>query len=578
MSSVYSKYFNPEAIQLAFFRVKATPNKMAKDVVGIRAFESELEENCEYMSEKILSGQFQPSRGFKYFMPKASKTSRTITVLNIEDAIVYQAIVNKIAERNYKKLSDYNSFVFGSVLSPEVTKGVKLLKEEEPLPFFFLHWKNLYKQFAESIIQAIEVDKVKYKFETDITGFFDSIPHYNLLLCLSEQFGVEDEILDLLESCLNIWSGTKHSPTPGVGIPQGASASFLFANLLLHNLDKELIEQGCRYYRYMDDISIFGYEENELLQTLQIIDNYTKANALSINSKKTTIEKIEGKEEDETVKTMKKALSFSSYEDDLDGEIPLDEKERPVTPNDKLEELKREISKKVKKLSNQDSEADSTITLGVETITNKDDLIEFWTGSIVDVKKELGDVFNESNELIKEGFTDQDAIRLSATYGTALRELKYLEYEIEPHDELLDYWLFFFNKFFWRANILSYTLMQYKSERIKPGLLEFQNSMLFMFEWSRYHVYQIISLTQSFNEQELRRQFFPLLRNEQDDLPKLALYRLLYKHAKTKQFRSTITHQLNKEKSVYIKKVISDFNKYHQEDLELDEFLKSIGI
>jgi hypothetical protein len=65
---------------------------------------------------------------------------------------------------------------------------------------------------------------------------------------------LKQEILDdLLNDCLNIYSGTKESVTPGVGIPQGPAASFFFANVFLTDLDYEISQKGYTYYRYMDD-------------------------------------------------------------------------------------------------------------------------------------------------------------------------------------------------------------------------------------------------------------------------------------------------------------------------------------
>ena len=71
MSSVYQKYFNPEAIKLAFCRVQCWPDRMVKDQVGIRAFKSELDENCKNLSEHIINGDFKAQRGFKFYVPKA---------------------------------------------------------------------------------------------------------------------------------------------------------------------------------------------------------------------------------------------------------------------------------------------------------------------------------------------------------------------------------------------------------------------------------------------------------------------------------------------------------------------------
>ncbi|MDB4656013.1 RNA-directed DNA polymerase, partial [Flavobacteriales bacterium] len=340
---------------------------MSKDQVGIRAFGDDLKGNCDRLSEKILKGEFTPSRGFKYYMPKASRTHRTRTVLFIEDALVYQAIANRIAEAQYDNVSQYDSFVFGSVLSPNVKKGLSILEEEDPEYFFFQFWKSLFKKFKDSVIHSIEVDKVAYKFETDITGFFDCIPHYNLLQTLSSSFNVEDEILDILSECFNRWSGTKDSYTPGVGIPQGPVPSYLFANLLLHDLDKKIVGKGFSYYRYMDDISIYGYKEEEMLESLVTIDNYLKGNGLSLNSKKTSVEKIDHSVEDEKVKTLKKFKSFSFYGSEED----IVEAPKPKKPNPT-----KKIDTELNKLSEQDQ---SRMNFGlpvVETIVDKEDIIK----------------------------------------------------------------------------------------------------------------------------------------------------------------------------------------------------------
>jgi hypothetical protein len=73
----------------------------------------------------------------------------------------------------------------------------------------------------------------------------------------------------------------------------------------------------------MDDISIYSYEESELLDALLIIDKYTKTNALSINSKKTSIQEIKEGEEDATVKELKRIRLFNSYDDTEGQEVVL---------------------------------------------------------------------------------------------------------------------------------------------------------------------------------------------------------------------------------------------------------------
>jgi retron-type reverse transcriptase len=574
MSKTLIKYFNPKSIELAFHRVQCWTDKLVKDQVGIRAFKIDLAKNCINLSNKIISGKYKAQRGFKFYVPKSSKTLRTKSVMFIEDAILYQAIADKLAQQHYNTLDQYSSFIFGSVLNEEVIKGESILDEEKPNFFFFKFWQGLHNKYSNSIIQAIEVDKVKYKFETDITGFFDSIPHYNLLSKLSVEFGVEDEILDLLGGCLNIWSGTKAGPTPGVGIPQGAPPSFLLANFLLHQLDQQLVERGYRYYRYMDDISIYSYEEDELLDALLTIDIYTKSNALSINAKKTSIQEIIEGTEDEKVKELKKIRLFTSY-DDTDGtEIILSIESK------KDEKKDSSIDKDLAKLSQQDNlNEDENFT----TISDTKEIIEYWKKQITDVENELPTLFRDLNNTelqTKEFVDDIDAIRLSTAYGVALRELRYLENEIKPNKDLLKYWLHFYEKYFWRADKLGYTIMNYRySEEVKDKMTNMLDGIFAKYEWGRYYIIQSLSLTQKYDEKELRQVFFQMLKTEDSDLVKISLYRLLYNHCKTEQFRATLQNQLNKETNQYLKVVIAEFNKFHNtENINLDEFLKSIGL
>ncbi len=581
MKVVSEKYFNPESIELAYNRVKCWTDKTVKDQVGIRAFGHELEKNCHILSEKIIAGKHKPQRGFKFYAPKPSKTLRTKTLLYIEDALVYQAIANKVAEQNYDSLSQLNSFVFGSVLAPDVKKGTALLQEEEPNYFFFKFWKSLYKKFQESVIESIEVDKVKYKFETDITGFFDSIPHFKLLSVMSEKFGVEDEILDKLSTCFNVWSGTRDSITAGVGIPQGTQPSFLFANLLLHELDEALISDAFKYYRYMDDINIYGYTEKDLLKALLVIDKYTKGCGLSINAKKTSIEEISS-ENDITLKELRKIDFFSLSEEESDASIPQEDQ----TDN----ELKSKVKKKADRLCEQDGANGDQRQAYIElkTLTNENEIVDFWQDTLKEVIETVPGFFqNPKNSFLKlklkPEIEDIDFVKMSAKYGTCLNALNSLGIETIADESLLKYWLFAYKHFFWRANLLNYTLMNYKNNQfLKKKMTDFISDEFELFEWVRYFLLMNISLSQSFTDQELRQVYFRLLKSEESDLAKISYYRLLYKHAENQQLRDTISNNLKKEENSYLKLLIADFNKntrdVQDEHFSINAFLNSIGL
>jgi retron-type reverse transcriptase len=574
---------------------------MVKDRSGIAAFGADLETNALNLANKIQAGNYQPQTGFKFYEPKSSGTQRTKTLLFVEDALVYQAIANVIAQRAFPKLAETDNFVYGSVLVPEVIFGTDLLNFPEPSYFFFKFWKTLYNQFKDSVIKAIEEDKATFKFETDITGFFDSIPHYNLLLTLSTEFGVEDEILDLLSECLNAWSGTKESSTPGVGIPQGPVPSFFLANLLLHQLDKKVIGEAFKYYRYMDDIHIYGYSEEELLDVLVMIDTYLKGHGLSINSKKTRIEKIDPTKEDETVKALRR---FEVISEQYEGQIVLTKEleeqiaqelflhdslkwtviETFIVEEEKSKEKEAE-EQRVKKITKNlstlfEQTNDSEISNPLISITDPEEIKAFWKAELKSVEEELPALFtSDQGELVlkDESTDDIDFIRLSAQYGNALQALKQLE-PVNASVTLLPYWLFALKKYYWRASNYVITLQHYAGNAaLKERLMELYSTGK-NYESYRYHLLTCLTYRFSFSDRELR-DYYKKLKEEPADLVKYAWYCLLIRHSNDPQLNATLKTSLSNEKSEYLKLIVLEYWKRDEHRTEtMQDLIKSIGL
>lgn len=570
-NKILETYFNVENLRLAYFRIVCWPERLVKDRFGIHAFGAQLDRNLRLLSESILSGNYSPKRTFKYYEPKSSGTQRTKTLLMIEDALVYQAIANVIASKNYDLLAEHEDFVFGSVLMPDTKGGTDILKQEIPKFFFFKFWKSLFVRFKDSVIKAIEQDKATYKFETDITGFFDSIPHYNLLLTLSTHFGVEDEILDLLSVCLNAWSGTKESSTPGVGIPQGPQPSYLFANLLLYPLDKQLISEAFKYYRYMDDIKIYGYSEDELRNVLVLIDNYLKGHGLSINSKKTGITPIDKEKEDATVKELRR---FEVIGNDYLGD---------ETIINELSEggLESNVIKTLLGLSDQSPEEhdEGDAKKQIESITDPEKIIEFWEKEISEVENELPALFKDDTLILAdpENTDDIDFIRLSAKYGTAVRSLSGYK-QVKASERLLPFWLFALRTYYWRAANYVLTLQYYKgNKQLKEELFSiYLNDK--NYECYRYHIITCLTYNFEYSDRELRV-FFKHLKVESSALVRYSLYCMIINHSDDQQMQSTLRVQLGKETNNYLKLITLDYWKRDTHRVTtMDELVKLMGL
>jgi hypothetical protein len=428
-----------------------------------------LEKNLVELSELVISGSYKPSRPQKFYVPKSSKMQRTKSILTIEDAIVYQAIVNTIATENYNLFAENNDFVFGSVLADEVRLGTEILNGEvENNLFFFKHYLNLYKKFADSVNKAILTDKVTHKFETDITGFFDSIPHFSLLTVLSEKFNVEGEILDLLSECLNCWSGTRDRYTFGVGIPQGPQPSFFLANALLNDLDNMIKGDGHIYYRYMDDIRIYAFDDTELTSVLVNIDAYLKGFALSLNAKKTSIEKVRNDDTDDSI------ISFG-----LNYEVTSLPANSDIEANSDFSVF-------------AEQEGDGFKLSDIKTITDPEAIVEFWQKMYNDSLEDIKKLFHlvEGNLKLKDERIEDRAILASIyQYRQAVRGLKNFTPDFGPDKNLIPYLFILLHKFPWRADQYCWVFQEFKDvDTLKTELIK--NAELFQsYEWIRHHLY-----------------------------------------------------------------------------------------
>jgi hypothetical protein len=554
-NKIYEKYFSPNNLRLAWERMVRSNGKDIKDFFGIEIYSTNLERNLIRLSEAIIKGEFKPQRPFKYYEPKASKTHRTKSVLSIEDSLVYQAIADKVAENNYKRLAENNSFVFGSVLHPEVEKGLDLLNEPDADFYFFEYYIPLYNKFINSVNTEIVNTNIRFKLETDITGFFDCIPHSKLLITLNK-FGVEPEILDLLNDCLNIYSGTKESVTPGVGIPQGPAASFFYANVFLTDLDYEISQSGYTYYRYMDDIRIYEESEEQLTEALVLIDNFLKGRALSLNTKKTSIEELGENREAE------KLPFLTAYGEELDEY--------------EIKDSKGEKQKQVY-LTEQSPDNEQEKKYIVKTIEGEE-LVTYCKKEILEVEKYLFQKFKAVNkpnfnarDLTNDEHLKKEIIHIAYRWRSSNSILNNIDKPILNPD-LIAIWLFCVEHFFWKANHFCWNLNQYGANdlinlRLNEIIPKFKS-----FEWVRYQILSNLSTVQHFNTSELR-EIFRKSKEEISGLVRLGYYMILLKHLNHEhQLFASLRQAIKDDKEPYIRKRLSSFVSRKNENLDEIKF------
>ncbi|MDR1898100.1 MAG: RNA-directed DNA polymerase [Prevotellaceae bacterium] len=537
---IYRKYFSSANLRLAWERVIRSNGRDIKDFFGIKIYSSNLDKNLERLSETLIKGDFKPKRPFKYYEPKASKTHRTKSVLYIEDAIVYQAIANIVATANYKRLADNNNFVFGSVLHPEVEKGIELLNNPDAEFYFFEYYIPLYNKFINSVNIEIGNTNIRFKLETDITGFFDSIPHSKLLMTLNK-FGCEPEILDLLQNCLNVYSGTRDSITPGVGIPQGVAASFFLANVFLNELDYIISQNGYTYYRYMDDVRIYEETEEKLTEVLVLIDNFLKGRALSLNTKKTSIEEIGADRESE------KLPLLAGY-----GEM-----------SDKSAEAGTDVSQHAY-VTEQSPDNDQGNRYVIKTIAGGE-LIAFCRNEIAEVEKMMLEKFADISKsdfnprtLVNDDELKKQIVNIAYRWRNANSILKEIGAPLLNQD-MIPVWLFCVEHFFWKANHFCWNLNQYGanstiSAKLKDLLPKFKD-----YEWVRYQILSNMATVQNFTPSELK-EIFRKTKEEPSGLVRIGYYIILLKHLNPKhQLFASFRQAIRDDKEHYIKNRLSGF-------------------
>ena len=118
------------------------------------------------IAKKIDAGTYEPSHGCKIFLPKASGVLRPYTLLTVEDQIVYQAMVNVIAEHLYPHvLSSYYVSTFGNLYAGKSST------------WFYRKWSTAYKRFNDAARDSFK-SGLTYSASFDLTACYDSLDHF----------------------------------------------------------------------------------------------------------------------------------------------------------------------------------------------------------------------------------------------------------------------------------------------------------------------------------------------------------------------------------------------------------------
>jgi retron-type reverse transcriptase len=290
-SPTINEVFDKKNIERAWRWIKSNPDPRYKGYFRELYSDYALIENyvIDDLSNRIQKNTYEPSHGCKIFIPKSSGVLRPYTLLTIEDQIIYQSIVNVIAEHliaapNVK--SNYYVKNFGNLYA-----GKKSV-------WFYRKWSDGYRKFNDAARESFKQGLV-YTASFDLTACYDSIDH-NVLAYFLQEIKCDKDFINFLKTCLTKWTGNKSSQIyHNHGIPQGPLSSGILAEVALKYFD---IKYGnppkMRYMRYVDDIRLFANSEKDLRAMLVQFDRLSKNIGLFPQSSKIEIHEIKDIEEE----------------------------------------------------------------------------------------------------------------------------------------------------------------------------------------------------------------------------------------------------------------------------------------
>jgi len=259
--SLIDKVYRPATLAAAWQRVAANKGAAGVDGQSVQHYAARAEQYLGELEQALKSGTYQPLAVRRVDIPKGPGKTRPLGIPAVKDRVVQTAlkwVLEPIFEREFCETS--YGFRPG--------RGCKdALREVD----------RLVKAGYTHVVDA------------DLAGYFDSIPHANLMERVAERVS-DARILDLIAAYLHqeVMRGMERW-TPTGGTPQGAVISPLLANLYLHPLDCLLRERGFQMVRYCDDFVVLCQSADQAQAALAEVRTWVSANGLSLNADKTQV-------------------------------------------------------------------------------------------------------------------------------------------------------------------------------------------------------------------------------------------------------------------------------------------------
>ncbi len=242
-----------------------------------------LDQTLSELQKDLLDTSYVPTTPSRFEAAKSYGSYRVITVPNIRDALVYRHIADSVLERATPKKIKGAFFSRSHAATPV---GKTFTITEDPS----LTALDIWLRYNEYRSLTLMNQPYRVLVVSDITNYFDSIPH-DLLLEHVAALGLPREAVGVLGKLIEVLRPTAgHSSSPRVGLAVDEfDCSRQLAHVFLFEHDHRVVQEfrEDNYVRWMDDQNV-GVDS--IAQGRKVVNCLTRSLAsqrLTLNSGKT---------------------------------------------------------------------------------------------------------------------------------------------------------------------------------------------------------------------------------------------------------------------------------------------------
>jgi RNA-directed DNA polymerase len=269
--SLIDKVYADWTLELAWAKVQSNAGACGVDGITTGHFAKDSHRRLLAVKEHIKEGSYQPKPVKRVLIPKpGSAEKRPLGIPTVIDRVV-QTAVRMVIEPIFEKEFAPQSYGF----RPGCGCQDALRRVDELL--------------QSGLVHVVDVD---------IKGYFDSIPHDQLLKLVRERIA-DGRVLKLIEAflhqevmaqCETVEAyERKEIEKIEAGTPQGGVISPLLANIYLNPLDWKMNREGHQMVRYADDTVILCPDAKSAAHVLQSLREWMAAAGLTLHPEKTKI-------------------------------------------------------------------------------------------------------------------------------------------------------------------------------------------------------------------------------------------------------------------------------------------------